>query len=121
MQKYSPWPVHHLLWFAGPRYSKWPRWEGRIGTGSDQGRGGEGGSRDGLGHGIEKQTLRVWNTRDRQQIRNPTRLARGGGHGARGCCIVGTQSAGLTPARMPRANKLCVNGHDLALPVAPIA
>lgn len=30
---------------------------------------------------------------------------------------MGTQTAGLTPACMSRTNKLCVNGHDLALPV----
>lgn len=39
------------------------------------------------------------------------------GMGARECCIVGTQTAGLTLACMSRTNKPCVNGHDLALPV----
>lgn len=39
------------------------------------------------------------------------------GMGARECCIVGTQTAGLTLACMSRTNNLCVNGHDLALPV----
>lgn len=38
-------------------------------------------------------------------------------HGARECCIVGTQTAGLALACMYGTNRLCVNGHDLALPV----
>lgn len=36
---------------------------------------------------------------------------------ARECCIVGTQTAGLTLACMYRTSKPCVNGPDLALPV----
>lgn len=116
-QKDFPSPIHQLQWFARPQLFNVVMMGGTDRDGIRSGEGWGGWIERWSGSWHREANFVIWNTRDRQQSRNPTRLAHDGGHGARECCIVGTQTAGLMLACMSTTNRLCEDGHDLALPV----